>query len=345
MSLDQSAVHATQDTDLWVEKNGQEQGTFGLTSRISRIGYEFTAPKYKNWPDVSGKIETDFWTTATAQDKSQLRLRHAFFKLDYGNYTWLIGQYWDLTSGQFPYIADFGTLIFGGDMGAFRIPQIRYSRQYKTKTDKTVDVGFAFVRPLHNDYDNDTVNDGAYSGKPDIEARVAWTNKINDDKSFTLGLDGIYGQDKLKDGTYFNKNEKFDVTGGIFELAYKFARSWQFKGEAYKGKNLFGYGSLSKVNTTTGDEMNSFGGWGQILYTTRRKNIWSAGWGQDVVEMADLNTAGDIHKNRRWFTNYTIKLRPDVKLITEVSKLFTMYGFDHTQVHNLRYQTNVTWYF
>ncbi len=75
---------------------------------------------------LSGLLEADFFG-AINEDVSELRLRHAFVRLDWQRHQLLLGQYWSplFTTAAYPRVINFNT---GAPFQPFgRFPQIRYT--------------------------------------------------------------------------------------------------------------------------------------------------------------------------------------------------------------------------
>ena len=334
----------------------RDKERFILTPRSTRFGYKFYKQAYGNFPAIDGKIEMDFFGGGN-EDKAQLRLRHAYLKLNYKNYSWLIGQTWDLFSSLNPYVADFGTLYYAGNLG-FRIAQLRYTRNYKLSERVSTDFGIAFARPYRDntDLDIDGIDDGEHSGMPDIQLRFGYKRKYSKNRVATLAISGVMGKDKLS--TPINGEDEFEVSGICIEQTFKFNERFSFKGEYYEGKNIMSYaGAVGYgVNTRYGDRIYGFGGWGQLFYKLPSGNLWTVGYGMDANKLDQLKTYQDRfrHKNMRWFTNYTIKLRKDVKMILDISRMFTEYYdanstngllLNREKFDNWRTQINFIWFF
>jgi hypothetical protein len=106
-----------------------------FTLAASRIG--FLAKDLGGNPNVSARVEADFWTNNGKGDGG-LRIRHAHFKY----YNWTFGQAWSLMST--PEISteavDY-SLLLGGSV--FRTPQVSYA--WKIDPENTLNIGLEYM--------------------------------------------------------------------------------------------------------------------------------------------------------------------------------------------------------
>ncbi|NCC10548.1 MAG: hypothetical protein EOM31_08605 [Bacteroidia bacterium] len=100
--------------------NGTANSNFYLL--YSRLGADIKAPRLFN-ADASAKVEVDF--RGSGSGFSTLRLRHAYFNLDWGKSAILVGQTWHPLFGEvYPRVQNLST---GAPFQPFsRAPQIRY---------------------------------------------------------------------------------------------------------------------------------------------------------------------------------------------------------------------------
>ena len=100
--------------------NSTPNGSFYVL--YTRLGVDIAGPKLGN-AKTSAKVEVDFRGSGTAY--STVRIRHAYFNLDWGKSALMVGQYWH------PLFGDVSPQILNLSVGApfqpfSRAPQIRY---------------------------------------------------------------------------------------------------------------------------------------------------------------------------------------------------------------------------
>ena len=107
-------------------KDRNDADNSNLYAVYSRLGFDFAGPKLGK-AKTSAKIEFDFRGNGN-DNLSIVRLRHAYFNLDWGKSKLLVGQTWH------PFYGDVAPQILNLNMGApfqpfGRAPQIRYRYQ------------------------------------------------------------------------------------------------------------------------------------------------------------------------------------------------------------------------
>lgn len=109
-------VRDPKDEDLNATPNGS------FYTLYTRLGVDVAGPKLGN-AKTSAKVEVDFRGSGTSY--STVRIRHAYFNLDWGTSALMVGQYWH------PLFGDVSPQILNLSVGApfqpfSRAPQIRY---------------------------------------------------------------------------------------------------------------------------------------------------------------------------------------------------------------------------
>ena len=111
--------------DKVYDENGQDLNSTANSSfytLYTRLGVDVAGPKLGN-AKTSAKVEVDFRGSGTSY--SMIRIRHAYFNLDWGTSALMVGQYWH------PLFGDVSPQILNLSVGApfqpfSRAPQIRY---------------------------------------------------------------------------------------------------------------------------------------------------------------------------------------------------------------------------
>ncbi|MBC8400512.1 MAG: hypothetical protein H8E14_03390 [Candidatus Marinimicrobia bacterium] len=101
--------------------------TTNMVSFQTRLRLNIAAPDVQS-AKVTGLIECDFFGTSNGNE-NELRLRHAFIKMDFGSHQHQFGQYWSplFTTAVYPQVVSFNT---GVPFQPFaRNPQVRSTMQ------------------------------------------------------------------------------------------------------------------------------------------------------------------------------------------------------------------------
>lgn len=303
-----------------------DQNVFSMSIRHTRLGLNFSGPKFGTDGTIIGKIETDFAggfpNSSTAARQPALRIRHAWIELNKPGWEARFGQDWALIAGPFPNTTSF---VVGAGKGNLwmRYPQIRF-------TIKTKPVRFAVSlnRPMagnikYDDFsegDFDPVGDGERTGLPWIMAR-SWLTAGN----LTLSVSGHYGQEKIPDLAGIQHDMKTVSVNADLQLKTG-PVSMIVKG--FMGENLnsffggvfqgFARDSVSVTNIA------SKGGWAQAQIQI--KPAWSVtlGGGMDDPDDDDLSP-GHRSRNDWLFANIAWQQSKAVSFTFEGEYLKTSY--------------------
>jgi hypothetical protein len=256
-------------------------------------------------PKLTGRIEVDFYGGPASDSRNMFRMRHAWAKLQCGNFLLLAGQTSDLISPLYPSVnADM--LMWGTGNLADRRPQTR--AQYTLPIGATqllIQSAVGLTNAIdRKDLDKNGVPDGEVSGLPTLQGRLAlrlpiW--KTADSKSHPLEI-GAWGHqaweelDAPLDGTEKDAFQS-SVVGVDLKLPL-YQDRLALIAEGWTGKNLSDVrgGILQGINTKTGAEIHATGGFAQLSWTTvkteRYKNVLHAGIAMDDADDADLSDGG-----------------------------------------------------
>ena len=293
----------------------ENQSEFTLYTRMTRFGLNLGGGEVEaiGSPKLTGRIEVDFYGGPASDSRNMFRMRHAWAKLQWGNFLLLAGQTSDLISPLYPSVnADM--LMWGTGNLADRRPQTRAQYTFPIGASQLLIQSAAGLTGAidRKDLDKNGVPDGEVSGLPTLQGRLAlrlpiW--KTADGKSHPLEI-GAWGHqaweelDKPLDGTEEDAFQS-SVVGVDLKLPL-YQDRLALTAEGWTGKNLSDVrgGILQGVNTKTGDEIHATGGFVQLSWTTvkaeRYKNVLHAGIAIDEVVAADLND-GDRDLNSAVF--------------------------------------------
>ena len=285
----------------------ENQSEFTLYTRMTRFGLNLSGSEVEaiGSPKLTGRIEVDFYGGPASDSRNMFRMRHAWAKLQWGNFLLLAGQTSDLISPLYPSVnADM--LMWGTGNLADRRPQTRIQYILPIGASQLLIQSAAGLTNAidRKDLDKNGVPDGEVSGLPTLQGRLAlrlpiW--KTDDGKSQPLEI-GAWGHqaweelDAPLDGTEKDAFQS-SVVGVDLKLPL-YQDRLALIAEGWTGKNLSDVrgGILQGINTKTGAEIHATGGFAQLSWTTvkteRYKNVLHAGIAMDDADDADLNDGG-----------------------------------------------------
>ncbi len=319
--------------------------SFNITARQTRLGLDVTAPLFNGW-NTKGKVEVDFYGDGPVvhENKVEPFMRHAFLETSKGGLSILAGQTSDVISPLNPstlnYTVGWGT----GNIG-YRRPQVRVSYNVPFDDNTAILTQFAFSRTtglINEDLDGGGQNDGDDSGFPTVQGRIALTSKGFTDKKNIIGISGHYGREEadwsgaVTDHDSWSANLDFNIPlSGRFTLS----------GEAFMGENLDDYfgGVIQGVNTIVRNEISSYGMWSQLNFGFNSEWQYNVGLGFDNPDSDDIND-GMRDKNSFYFVNTMFRVFPILTIGLEYSYWETEYKNMREGTAN-RFQTSaiLTW--
>jgi len=218
-------------------------------------------------------------------NSNQIRFRLLYADLNFPSHSWRIGQAWDifspLNSTTFNTNGDFR---FGGNAG-YRRPQVRWtssSDQSRFTGQLSVNANLAMT---------DGQNSGEDSGYPVLMGRLAYGFAGGGEKKATVGVSGVWGKEEV-DGLV----DDADQYALGLDLDLPISEKISFMGEIQSGKNTDAYKFGEGINLTTGNEIGTTSGWGQILYRIDEKYLFAGYLGIEDIDSGDLNN-GDREGN------------------------------------------------
>ncbi|MGE5342428.1 MAG: hypothetical protein ACM3SY_13205 [Candidatus Omnitrophota bacterium] len=319
---------------IWARDPGQSNGLFYLTAKETRIGAAvsgFGFGKFK----VSGKLEVDFQSTGTEENKPYNYMRHAYLEISNGSLAIIVGQTWDIISPLNPVTLNYPVMWGAGNIG-YRRPQL--SMRYDAKAGQhVVTVQAGVFRTIASDYDNDSIEDGAAAGFPTVQGRVAGKVALSQTASLQVGVSGHYGKSK---GVISYTSDSLNL-----DLLWVFSPQFKIIAEAFTGKNLGTYfgGIVQYVNPALGKEIASKGFYVNGVVNPSKKLQFSVGYGVDNPDDQTLST-GMRSKNQSYWGNVLINLSSSLKVGFEVSNWITDY-LARAQQESLRLQHSWILYF
>jgi hypothetical protein len=326
MDLDSRKMFAGPHLPFWVlspddpRAADRTDGSFTIHPRLTRLGLDSEAPAVTALGDarLTGKIEIDFFNilpdrnSATSNSRQFVRMRHAYARLDWKNSHALLGQYWDLISPLFP-AANYDVVMWNAGNLGDRRPQFRYVWEPRVRQGK-VSVAAAVGSPSaidSQDLDADQIVDGEESSRPTAQFRVAlnqrsWVEK----ETWEVGFWGHDGELRVNRASAIMNRRTFHSHALGGDLRVPITRKLLFQGEGWFGKALADVrgGAGQNLNTISGEEVHSKGGWAELLYAFNKTYTLGGGFtiddptDRDVTPFTGMNqTAVGRTLNRSYY--------------------------------------------
>ncbi len=315
----------------WVNQvpaGGKRDGEFNMTSRQTRLGAQFFMDE-QNGKKISAKVEVDFYK-GPDENKNYLMLRQAYLKIEGEKYFIIAGQAYDIIAPLAPTTLNYTVLWNSGNPG-YRRPMI----QVGNKVSDGIEVVGAASRNIAGDTDGDGVDDGEDNVFPTMQGRISYklSNKVN------IGISGHYG--RMETGPDDNRNYYNSYSVAAF-YQFKINKQVELKGEAFVGQTLSQYlsGIGQGYNTTLDTEINSRGGWVNLVFTNHQNVRFSFGGGVDDPDRDDLNV-GNRDSNMCVFGNVFFPVTKSTNFAVELSNWRTGYfnGEESDVTSNFRVHT------
>ena len=317
---------------LWVVDEEEKNNAYYLTANETRLGFDFwwDEETYK----TTAKIEFDFQGGGPGTNKSNPMMRHAYIKLEGGNWALLFGQTWDIISPLNPKTVNYSVQWAQGNIG-YRRPQMRFTYKMKPGENSTIKLDAGITRNIGLDLDNNGLDDGAEAGVPTFQGRFGFGTPMGDEGKLSIGVSGHYGIEKftsdLSDPPDKRDAPSWSING---DLAIKINQRFALLGELFMGENLNQYlGGILQGVDPLGNPIQSMGGWGLLQVKATDKTLLNFGYGFDdpddskwmTPETGETYTLRDL--NSETYGNLMYSLTKNVSLMFELAYLQTKYTY------------------
>jgi hypothetical protein len=319
----------------WVdsEAGGSDDDEFNLTANQTRIGLKISGPE-SDTMNTSGVVELDFYggnSGGASENKSHLFMRHAYLKMDWPKerFNIIAGQTWDTISPLNPGTLNYSVAWWAGNIG-YRRPQIRLTKSYALSDNVDLKLEGALARNIGTKagvlgdpfY---TAESGQDVGQPMYQGRTSLTFPLLGYKSTTVGLSGHWGKEKF-DTMPSGLNDKFETWSLNLDVTQPVNEWLTIKGEFYKGENLSQFlGGIGQgINTTTGKEISTKGGWVAASINPSNKWRYNTGFSMENADRDDLNDGGRS-LNSSIFGNAIYSINKNTEVGLEISRWRTDY--------------------
>jgi len=309
------------DAPPGVGAGGKNRSDLTIHPRLTRLGLDVDGGTISALGNaaVTGKLEIDFYNSGLAgqsESRSAIRMRHAWAKLAWGDFSVLAGQTADVISPLYPVVNPDLVMWGAGNLGDRR-PQFRPEFSTPVGEGRLLFQGEIGLTGADDNQDLDSpgsygagYRDGETSGLPTLQARTALRTPILGMKDLEAGLwvhrawenpdERIAGETRFDSEAY-----GFDVTIPIHEDVV-----W-LKGEGFAGTNVDDVrgGIFQGINRATGDTIDSMGGWIEVSVKPVSWYTVSAGYSTDDPDNDDL-AAGGRAANKIWYLGNRFRFSP-----------------------------------
>lgn len=285
---------------------------FALDPRLTRFGVDVTGPEVDG-AKTTGKLEIDFanFPAGVAESRATPRIRLAYIDLKKDTVGLRVGQDWDVVSPLFPAVNGELLMWNAGNTGDRRAQiQGRWVDSADAKTESlSLKAALAMTGAITNeDLDSGTLageRDGFDSGTPQIQVRGGWKGlELAEGKRSDIGVWGMFGQ--AETDTFFAGENRFDTWLAGLDLTIPISGSMTVRAEAWSGINLADIrgGIGQSINTATGEEIASSGGWAELIYKTTAQSQLHVGATLDDPKNDDLSLTSASANRRRNQSGY-----------------------------------------
>ncbi|MEW6307267.1 MAG: hypothetical protein AB1705_27755 [Verrucomicrobiota bacterium] len=265
--------------------------------RLTRLGADFAGPDIDalGGAKVSGKAEIDFYNLPSSESRNAPRMRHAYLKLSWDEMSFLAGQTSDVISPIFPIVNPDFVMWGAGNLGDRR-PQFRFEYTPKIGKGSLIFQSEAGLTSADDAQDLDPAAAGAFrdgeaSGKPTLQARLAYAFALWEKQRLEFGVWGHRAWERTDTAIGASGRNEFDSYAYGFDLTVPIYRDlvW-FKGELWGGRNLSDVrgGILQGINAATGAEVDAVGGWAEFGVRPKKWFSFHGGYSFDNPDNNDL---------------------------------------------------------
>ena len=224
---------------------------------------------------------------------------------------------------NFAYLADVGAL-------GLRRPQARATQEIKIADNTKLVLKAAIAQTVGQDLDGGGFDDGSDADYPTAQFNAALHQKLWTEKSARLAFSGHFGRETL-DTSVSNAvtavdTADYDTWSAQGSIFLPLTKCLAVQANIWQGANLDTYyGGIGQgVNATLGEEVESSGGWAQLLYDPTDKISIGLGYSVDDPDDEDLN-AGQRSKNEMYLANVAYKFTAALTAMAEYSQMTTDY--------------------
>ncbi len=301
-------VFVLAENDTAAEDSNDDE--FTIDARLTRFGFDVDAGTIGS-AKVTGKLETDFSNhpTGSSDSRATPRIRLAYLNLAFGDFSIRLGQDWDVIAPLMPAVGGQMLLWGVGNLGDRRpMVQFHFKTGDPTGTEFTVkaalgltgavdtqdlDAGTGVVKPFTS-----TLIDGYDSGHPHGQLRLGMsTPSWVEGKRLSVGAYGYLAG--LETDAQFGGEDHFTAWAMGLDAEIPLFDRFSLRGELFIGQALADVrgGILQSINGVSGDEIEDWGGWVELVWQI--DDMWrlSLGGSVDNADSDDLLVGA---RDRNW---------------------------------------------
>ena len=271
----------------------EDDAELAFHARLTRMGAEFGGLTLDGLgePSVFGRIEMDFYNIGLGDSDSRnaLRMRRAYLELDWGDWSLLAGQEWDLISPLYPAVNS-DLVMWGAGNTGDRRPQVRL--QNETALGDGVlksQLGLGLAGAVSSPTVVGGLRSGENSSRPMVSARVGYQAE----GGIGAGVWGHVARDEYdNDGAGPAGEETFESNSIGVDLSVPLAgdETW-LKAEAWSGENLDDIrGGIFQGVNAAGKEIGAKGGFAELGHKLSEHVTLSVGYSMDDPDDGDLDS-------------------------------------------------------
>jgi hypothetical protein len=282
------------------ESNGEAEpndDAFAFDTRLTRFGFDVDGGKICKTA-LTGKLEMDFanFPAGVVESRETPRMRLGYINLKNDDTYFRIGQDWDVISPLFPAINAESLMWNAGNLGDRR-PQVQFG--WVTGDPKCTAFDFKVSAGMTGAISNQDLDatvagvsnerDGFDSGLPHLQARAGVTfQSWVCEQTATVGAWGAVAWNETD--TEFGGEDEFTTWLVGVDFQVPLVTGLKLRGELWAGTALadFRGGITQSINTATGEEIDSIGGWAEVVWDVTKTFTLTGGATADDPDNDDL---------------------------------------------------------
>jgi len=316
-------------------QDGEPDGEFNMTARHTRLGLNYVAPP--SWgPKAYGKLEIDFYGGGPAENRPNVRLRHAYMDFHWDSGIQLLaGQGWDVIQPLWQWKLNTAVGWNQGNTG-FRRPQIRGTYEHEFESRGLWKIAFAVADPIARDIDGIGNDDAGDAGVPDLQGRLSFILPAIADKALlNFGISGLYGKREID---YTDGHDTYTTWLVGADVFLPLSEDVRLVGEVFTGQALFSYngGIAQGFNGKLGKPVKTWGTFLNLLWKIDKHWMVVLGAGIDDPDDETLSP-GNRSKNTSVFGNVRYSFAKGTWVGLEYDRMNTDY-LEKDNAYNNRFQ-------
>ena len=284
-----------------------DAANFSMHPRLTRFGVDYNGPRISALGDakLSGKLELDF-ENGGSESRQIVRIRHAYLKMNWKDFSILRGQTWDIFSPLYPTVNNDSLMWNAGNVGDRR-PQFRFAYEPKAGHGQWSLIGGVGLTGAIDSLDLDLngFRDGEESGRPDVQARVGYSHTLwVKDQSASIGASGFYGW--LNTSRPVSAANRTSFRSQLINIDYTLplAPRVSLRGEGWWGRNMSDVrGGAGQGLAASGRDIRGRGGWSELSVKVSRYYSFHPGYTTDDPVDSDLGAGGRTRNRAFYFGN------------------------------------------